>query len=124
MSDVHYVGVVNDASIYGEGKRYFYALYRDDVGNLFYWKVDNLSDTASYAVNNAGLAQNDFDQFEYGVDYFDGRLAVDHSRPYTNLAFDQYRWDNQNIYYYLNSNGEFVARINQVYTYPAGIQLS
>ena len=121
----YYVGGDLDYSaILGEGKRYFYALFRDDEGTLFYWKIDNLTDNASYVVNNPGLPENDFEEFEYGIDYFDGRLSEDHSRPYSNLAFDQYRWDNQNINYYMNSNGEFVAVVNQSYTYEAGQQLS
>ena len=116
MSDTHYIGL--DPSQYvGDSKRYFYALYRDDTGTLYYWKIDNLTDTAAYTVNNPGLAENDFQDFAYGVDYFNGRLASDHSRPYSNLAFDQYRWDNLNINYYMNANGEFVARVNQGYTY-------
>jgi len=124
-----YVGAVGEQNVLGDNKRFFYALYRDDVGNLYYWKVDQLTDTAGYVVNNPGLAQNDFQEFEYGVDFFDGRLATDHSRPYTNLAFDQYRWDNQNINYYISTasganKGQFVARINQPYTYTAGQQIS
>jgi hypothetical protein len=126
----NYVGAVADQNIQGDNKRFFYALYRDDVGNLYYWKVDQYSDNAAYVVNNPGLAPNDFQEFEYGVDFFDGRLATDHSRPYSNLAFDQYRWDSQNINYYINNtqgnanNGQFVARINAPYTYPAGSQIS
>lgn len=116
MNGTHYVGTM-PAEVLGDGKRYFYALYRDDQGNLYYWKIDNLTDNSSYTINNPGLAENDFQDFEYGVDFFDGRLDNDHSRPYSNLAFDQYRWDNQNINYYMNANGEFVVRINQNYTY-------
>ena len=98
-----YVGAVGEQNILGDNKRFLYALYRDDVGNLYYWKVDQLTDTAGYVVNNPGLSQNDFQEFEYGVDFFDGRLATDHSRPFSNLAFDQYRWDNQNINYYIST---------------------
>jgi len=124
-----YVGAIGEQNVFGDNKRFFYALYRDDVGNLYYWKIDQLTDTASYVVNNPGLAQNDFQEFEYGVDFFDGRLATDHSRPYSNLAFDQYRWDTQNINYYISTasgstKGQFVARVNQPYTYSAGQQLS
>jgi len=49
--------------------------------------------------------------------FFDGRLEEDHSRPYTNLQWDQYRWDNKNMYYYVNSEGELVVRINQSFNY-------
>jgi len=33
------------------------------------------------------------------------------------LQWDQYRWDNKNMYYYVNSEGELVVRINQSYAY-------
>jgi hypothetical protein len=115
-----YVGALGEQGIYGDNKRFFYGLRRTDDGTLYFTRVDHLTDTSTYTVNTPGLAQNDFNEFEYGVDFFDGRLETDHSRPYTNLYFDQYRWDNQNIYYYLNANGEFVVRINQAYSsYPA-----
>ena len=30
------------------------------------------------------------------------------------------RWDDQNIYYYINDEGEVVLRVNTKYTYPTG----
>jgi hypothetical protein len=120
----YYVGneySLND--ILGDGNpRYFYGLARQDDGTLLFYKVDQLSSAASIAINVPGPNTSNFENFEYGVDFFDGRLATDHSRPYPNLAFDQYRWDNKNCYYYLDSTGELVVRINQVYNYsPAQI---
>ena len=116
---MYYVGI--DASmgnLLGEGNpRYFYALRRDEEGTLYFAKIDQLTDTGLVTVNNSGLTENDYPDFEYGVDFFDGRLEEDHSRPYTNLQWDQYRWDNKNIFYYLDPEGNFVVRINQAYTY-------
>ncbi len=70
--------------------------------------------------SNIGLAEDDFTEFEVGVDYFDGRNE-DHIRPDTNLNPDQYRWDSRSIYYYLNAQGELVARVNKAYTYPSDV---
>jgi len=116
----YYIGQNNSlADILGEGNpRYFYALRRDDEGLLYFAKIDQLTDLGSITVNNSGLTENDYTDFEYGVDFFDGRLAEDHSRPYANLQWDQYRWDSKNVYYYLNTAGEFIVRINQTYVYP------
>ena len=115
-------GEINQADILGEGNpRFFYALRRQDggsdTGNLYFTKIDQLSSTDVITLNEPGSTANNFESFEYGIDFFDGRLASDHSRPYPNLAFDQYRWDGKNCYYYINANGELVVRINQVYTY-------
>jgi len=119
----YYIGnEFNSNDILGEGNpRFFYALRRQDngadSGTLYFTKIDQISSTDTITLNVAGSSDNNFESFEYGIDFFDGRLAADHSRPYPNLAFDQYRWDGKNCYYYINANGELVVRINQVYTY-------
>jgi hypothetical protein len=119
----YYVGnEYNLSDLLGQDNpRYFYGLARTDGGindgTLYFYKIDQLSSTASIMLNVPGPSANNYETFEYGVDFFDGRLATDHSRPYPNLAFDQYRWDNKNCYYYIDSSGELVVRINQVYPY-------
>ena len=119
----YYVGnEYNLNDILGEGNpRYLYALRRvdggADDGTLYFDKIDQLTSTDTLTINVPGSIGNNFENFEYGVDFFDGRLAVDHSRPYSNLYFDQYRWDNKNCYYYINASGELVVRINQAYSY-------
>jgi hypothetical protein len=121
----YYAGQTNIADILGsDNPRYFYALRRDEQGLLYFAKIDQLKDTGTIIINNPGLNENDFSDFEYGVDFFDGRLDEDHSRPYDNLYFDQYRWDNKNIFYYINDNGEFVVRVNETFPYPPGSQIS
>jgi hypothetical protein len=102
-----------------DNPRYFYAIRRDDDGLVYFSKVDQITSDGSITINQSGLADGDFSDFEYGVDFFDGRLAEDHSRPYANLVWDQYRWDSKNVYYYINEAGELIVRINQTYVYPA-----
>jgi hypothetical protein len=98
--------------------RFFYAIRRTDDGLLYFVKIDQLKDADdSITINNPGLTENDYTEFEYGVDFFDGRLEEDHSRPFSNLEWDQYRWDNRSVFYYINEQGEFVVRINKEYTY-------
>jgi hypothetical protein len=116
----YYIGnEVSLDSILGQGNpRFFYALRRTDDGLLFFAKIDQIKDTdATITVNTIGSNQNNYEDFEYGVDYFDGRLESDHSRPYPNLYYDQYRWDGKNCSYYINENGELVVRINKEYPY-------
>lgn len=103
--------------------RYFYALRRSEEGDLFFAKVDQLIDQDTIIINDPGPTVDNYEDFEYGVDFFDGRLAEDHSRPYANLHWDQYRWDTRNIYYYIDDNGELIVRINQKYTYPPGSEV-
>jgi hypothetical protein len=115
----YYVGATNIGDILGQGNpRYFYALRRDEEGLLFFAKIDQLKDTSTLRINEPGFSSEDFVDFEYGIDFFEGRDADDRSRPYKNLKWDQYRWDNKNIFYYINDNGEFVVRVNQNFEYP------
>jgi hypothetical protein len=114
----YYIGQTPLNELLGDGNpRFFYGLRRLDDGTLYFAKIDQLRDVGTIQINDSGLVENDFTEFDYGVDFFDGRLEGDHSRPYANLHWDQYRWDNKNCYYYINANGELVARVNQAYIY-------
>jgi hypothetical protein len=110
-------GEVNSAEILGTGNsKFLYALRRTTEGELYFAKINQIKDTDSITVNVPGKTDDNFSGFDYGVDFFDGRTD-EHARPHPNLYWDQYRWDNQNCYYYINAQGELVVRINQKYTY-------
>lgn len=113
----YYIGTQPSDLSEDKASRFFYAIRRTDDGLLYFVKVDQLRDDDEIVINNPGLTENDFTEFEYGVDFFDGRLEEDHSRPYSNLQWDQYRWDSRSLFYYINEQGEFVVRINKEYTY-------
>lgn len=115
----YYVGnEYNLSDLLGEGNpRFFYGLRRTDDGMLYFDKIDQLSSTDTLTLNVPGESANNFENFEYGIDFFDGRSATDHSRPYPNLYFDQYRFDSKNCYYYIDTQGNLVVRVNQAYTY-------
>jgi len=118
----YYVGNENNLrDLLGEGNpRYFYGLRIDSSGYLYFARIDQLTDSSySVTVNNPGTGTGNFENFEYGVDFLEG-IAADHSQPYTNLKYQQYRWDGKNCYYYIDNTGELVVRINQIYSsYPA-----
>jgi hypothetical protein len=119
MSQTYYVGAPDLSALLGEGNiRYFYGLRRDLEGTIYLTKLDQVLDDDVVTVNIAGPVDANFNDFEFGVDFFDGTLE-DKTRPFPNLTFDQYKWDERNIYYYINENGELVARINKKYDYSA-----
>lgn len=112
----NYIGS-NPDQIYGAVEnRFFYGLRRTDQGELFVAKADQTKKDASIAVNNSGDLVDDFPNFREGQDFFEGR-NIKHNLIYKNLNYEQFRWDNKNIYYYVNDEGELVARINQSFTY-------
>lgn len=99
--------------------RYLYGLRRTDEGELFLGISDQLSETDDIVINNPGEAANNFTDFEESQDFYEGR-DVYHNLVYANLNYEQFRWDNRIIYYYVNAEGELVARLNKTYTYPTG----
>jgi hypothetical protein len=112
----NYIGS-NPDQIYGAVEnRFFYGLRRTDNGEIFVAKADQTKKDASISVNKPGDPSDNFSNFQEGQDFFEGR-DVNHNIVYKNLSYEQFRWDNRNIYYYVNNEGELVARINQSFTY-------
>lgn len=115
-----YVGASGNDLIAHTTNRYLYALRRTDAGDIFINKVDQISIDDSIQLNEPGDPRDNYTDFEVGVDFFEGR-DVKHEQVFPNLRYEQYRWDDRNLYYYINDEGELVVRINQRYDYPEGI---
>lgn len=106
--------------VLGDTPRYFYALRRNENGSLYFVKNDNIKDGQSIEINEPGDSEGNYTDFEVGVDFYEG-VNVNHQQVFDNLKYPQYRWDNRSILYYVNAQGELVARVNQGYTYPTGV---
>ena len=120
MPSNYYLGT-DPMEALGDSPRFFYALRRNDDGELFLIRSDQLRDRESVDLNTPGAPGENFEDFEPGVDYFEG-LDANHEPTKTNMYWTQYRWDNRNIIYYVSEDGRLVQRINQGgYTYPTGI---
>jgi hypothetical protein len=104
----------------GDNPRYFYGLRRTDDGEIYFVKVDQLNINDSIEINNVGDDEENFNDFELGIDFFEGR-DIDHEPVFDNLKYEQYRWDPRSLYYYIDDDGQLVVRINQKYTYPTGV---
>ena len=103
--------------------RYFYGLRRTDDGELFFAKIDQLKSGESIALNAEGDPANSYEDFEMGENFYEGR-NVNHEKVYENLNYEQFRWDDRNISYYINAEGELVARVGQDFTYDDGASSS
>ena len=119
MSSNFYLGTTPIESL-GDSPRYWYALRRNQDGELFMVRSDQISDKEAYNINIPGPIEENFEDFEPGVDYFDG-IDENHEPVYENMYYTQYRWDDRSMFYYVDSQGMLVQRINQGYTYPSGI---
>jgi len=103
----------------GDSPRYLYLVRRNDDGELFLRRVDNIVDKDSVDINLPGVPSETFEDCEPGIDYFEG-VRADHEPEYNNMYYTQYRWDNRSILYYVDNEGMLVQRINQNYVYPTG----
>jgi hypothetical protein len=103
----------------GQSPRYWYALRRNQDGELFIVRSDQLTDKDAYEINIPGDPADNFEDFEPGVDFFDG-IDIEHEPEFENMYYPQYRWDDRSIFYYVDSQGQLIQRINQGYTYPTG----
>jgi hypothetical protein len=119
MPSTYYLGTSPDEAL-GDSPRYWYALRRNEDGELFLYRSDQLKDKDSVELNIPGDPAETFEDFEPGIDYFEG-IADDHEIEYENLVWVQYRWDNRNMLYYVGQDeGRLIQRINQGYIYPEG----
>ena len=115
----YYIGTSPTESL-GDSPRYFYAMRRNDDGELFFVRSDQLKDTDAVELNLPGAIGETFDDFEAGIDFLDG-IDSNHNVIYDNLKYPQYKWDNRSIFYYVDAQGQLVMRINKGYVYPIGI---
>lgn len=121
MMASNYVFGTSKEDLIGSQPTYFYGIKRNDDGEITLTRVNQLSRNDSLAINDPGDINNNYEGFEIGTDFYEGR-DVFHHIVYTNLLYEQYRWDNRNAYYYIDpASGQLVARIATKYSYPPGI---
>jgi hypothetical protein len=117
----YYIGTTPEAVINGFIKRYFYGLRRNDDGELFLVRIDQLSGEGTVVINDIGVGENNFLDFEEGIDFLEG-IGVDHDIVYENLRYTQMKWDGRLLTYYIDPvDGQFIVRISQDYNYPDNI---
>ena len=100
--------------------RFFYGFRRTDEGELYLVKIDQLKGGESVEINKPGDPQDNFEDFEQGESFFEGR-DVKHQKVYDNLNYEQYKWDNRSLLYYIDSDGQLVLKVNEDHTYPTGV---
>ena len=102
-----YIGENSAADMLGGEPRYFYALRRTDGGDLYFCRVDQALGQDSVTINNPAAVGDDFTDFSSGADFFEGR-DVYHNIVYPNLNYEQMRWDERDLYYYIDDDGNQV----------------
>ena len=114
----HYIGSSPEQIVQGFIKQYFYGMRRNDDGELFLLRVDQLSGEGTATINDIGVGANNFLDFEEGIDYLEG-IDADHDVVYENLRYQQIKWDGRLLTYYIDPvDGQFIVRISEDYQYP------
>ena len=117
----HYIGNNPESIINGFIKRYFYGMRRNEDGELFLLRQDQLSGQGTATINDIGIGENNFLDFEEGIDYLEG-IDADHDIVYENLRYQQIKWDGRLLTYYIDpTDGQFIVRISEDYEYPENI---
>lgn len=117
----HYIGNNPESIINGFIKRYFYGMRRNDDSELFLIRQDQLSGEGSAVINDIGVGENNFPDFEEGIDYLEG-IDENHDVVYENLRYQQIKWDGRLLTYYIDPvDGQFIVRISEDYVYPDNI---
>lgn len=114
----YYLGQSPEDSL-GGSTRFLYLIRRNDDGEVFFYRSDQLRDKESIELNIPGDPAENFENFIPGTDFLDG-VTAEHELAYDNMYWTQYRWDDRSILYYIDTEGRLVQRINQSYTYPTG----
>jgi len=117
----HYIGNNPESIIQGFIKQYFYGMRRNDDGELFLVRQDQLSGQGTVTINDIGVGENNYPDFEEGIDFLEG-IDADHDVVYKNLRYQQMKWDGRLLTYYIDpTDGQFIVRISEDYQYPDNI---
>ena len=119
----YFIGNTPEQTAAGFIKRYFYGLRRNDDGELFLARVDQLQggEENITVINDLGIEEENFPDFEEGIDFLDG-VDSDGNVVYPNLRYPQIKWDGRSLIYYIEQDtGFFVQRISEGYVFPENI---
>jgi hypothetical protein len=90
---------------------------------LFLVRVDQLQggDENVVVINDLGIEEENFPDFEEGIDFLDG-VGTDGAVVYPNLRYPQLKWDGRSLIYYIEQDtGFLVQRISEGYDFPQNI---
>jgi hypothetical protein len=117
----HYIGNNPESIVQGFIKQYFYGMRRNEDGELFLLRVDQLSGQGTATINDIGVGENNYPDFEEGIDFLEG-IDANHNIVYENLRYQQIKWDGRLLTYYIDpTDGQFIVRISEDYVYPDNI---
>jgi hypothetical protein len=110
-----YLGQDPEQSL-GGAPRFFYGLRKNENGSIFLVRSDQIKGRDSIEVNIPGEDIGNYNDFENGVDFYEG-IDINHNTVFENLKYQQYRWDDRPVFYYIDAEGQLVVKINNGHNY-------
>ena len=115
MANEYYLGR-DPELVLGDSPLYFYGLRRNDDGELFLIKSDQLrGKDDEIFINLPGDPADNYEGFSVGTDYVEG-IDVNHAQLKANQYYPQYRWDDRALYYYVDSSSSRKRSANKYHT--------
>jgi hypothetical protein len=118
-----YIGISPEKVLDGFAKKFLYGLRRNDDGELFLIRIDQLGagDENSIVINDQGSSEDNFADFEEGVDFLEG-INEDRNIVHANLRYPQLKWDDRRLLFYIDAiTGQFVQLVSQGHQFEDGI---
>lgn len=102
-----------------DNRKYFYKITRNNNQELILTKVDLNSGDETVVINDPELEINNVKHAFHGfnTDYVVINTDEQHQIVDPPLGVSQYKVRNDNINYFIDDEGNFIARINAKYTY-------
>lgn len=122
MANNYYLGQTPE-EFFNQTSRYFYGLARTDDGFIAVTKINLDIDSEPVSLENPAAITDytqTFDQFEEGVDFFEGVDQVTRMPNYQGMKYEQYKWSPDDLYYYVDGDGNLVVRTDFPYNYSEG----
>lgn len=99
----------------------FYALSRDDDSNLVFTRIDlESNDSTTFDLVSNALRADVESQHEFlglETNYVFNNIEQDHTLTDSTMGMIQYKVRQDDLYYYINSDGNLVLRTGATYTY-------
>ena len=119
----YYIGSNPQDVLNGIIKRYFYGLRRNQDGELYLIRIDQLQggDQNIVVINDLGIEEENFPDFEEGIDFLEG-ISEEGNVLYPNLRYPQFKWDGRSLEYYIEQDsGFFVQKVSEGHEYDDNI---
>lgn len=108
---------IGEGPISRENRKFFYKITRNSDNDLILTKINTNASTEEIVLNDPSIAGEQHVFQGFGTDYTVINTDANHEVIDDPLGVSQYMIRNDDVNYYIDENGNFIARINKKYNY-------